>query len=790
METLSMATKPINREIGKKIIQLEEKIKTYEQENTVLKDTINALNLLTAATREAIVIFTRDSIVYTNDQFYSLFGYDPKEIADAKAIPATIAPENVEIVKKKIRIGDPGPYESVGLKKDGTRFPIEIHAKEIFYLGQKARITAIRDISQRFEAQEAIKESEKRYRALVETMHDGLSIRDSKGLMSYNNPAFCNMLGYQPEELLGKPIDILYDEANRRIISEQMAKRKKGAPTQSYEIELSHKDGRKITAILSPQDVYDAKEQHQGSFAIFTDITAIKQAEMALKESEEKFKSLFQLLPHPIALTQRNTRTHIDINEAYCQMTQYTREEIIGRSTVELGLYPEKERGRLIRKFIRLEALNDFETTFKIKDGSILNVLIFPREIQLGGEQFILSTFIDITKRKQLELQLQQSQKMEAIGTLAGGIAHDFNNIMGIILGNTELAIDDIPDWHPGFHNLQEVRKACLRARDVVKQILSFSRASNQTFRSMHVTPILKESLRLLRSSIPSTIDIQQYFKCKSDTIKADPTQINQVLLNLCTNAAQAMSDTRGIMIVRLENIKLEEGPNAPQNISPGLYVKLTVSDTGHGIAPDIMDRIFDPYFTTKEVGKGTGIGLAVVQGIVNKHSGAITVESQINKGTSFHVFLPCFEEKTHLAALPTGPLPKGNERILFVDDEKNMVATIPPMLERLGYSVIAKTNSLEALEVFRGQPNAFNLVITDHTMPNITGADFAMEIRKIRADIPIILCTGFSESINEDKAIELGINAFLMKPFEKDKIARVTREVLETKISISDTNK
>ncbi|MBN1848879.1 MAG: PAS domain S-box protein [Deltaproteobacteria bacterium] len=776
-----MIASPSNKEIENRIIQLEEKINILERENAGLKDIMNAFNLLTEVTREAIVIFSPgDSVLFVNDQFFSLFGYQKGDLTRVNSIPSTIAPECEKDVRDKIQTGHMEPYATVGLKRDGTRFPIEIHAREITYLGQKARITAIRDISHRVKAQEAIAESESRYRSLVETMHDGLSLRASDGTMSYNNPAFCNMLGYRSEELIGKPLDIIFDETNTRIIHEQMAKRRKGVP-HSYEIELTHKDGGKIPAILSPQDIFDSKGQYQGSFAIFTDITAIKQAEIALKENENKFRSLFHLLPHPISLVSSPSGIYVDVNEAFCNATQYPREEIIGHTVKELGNFPEKERKKFVREARRLEELNGYESFFMTKSRAIRNILLFVKYIHLENERMALTTFIDITERKRLEAQLQQSQKMEAIGTLAGGIAHDFNNILGIILGNTELAIDDVPDWNPGYHNLQEVRKACLRARDVVKQILSFSRASNQTFRSLQITPIIKESLRLLRSSIPSTIDIQQSFECPSDTIKADPTQINQILLNLCTNAAQAMADTGGIMMVRLENIEIREEDELTQNLKPGPYVKLMVSDTGPGIAPEIMNRIFDPYFTTKKIGKGTGIGLAVVQGIVNKHGGAVMVETQINKGTSFHIFLPCVEKIAADEIQTARLLPKGNERILFVDDEKDIVATIPPLLERLGYTVIARTNSLEALEAFRREPGAFDLVVTDQTMPNMTGDKLAEEIRKLHAHIPIILCTGFSETTNEQKSKESGINAYVLKPFDKTEIARVVREMLDS---------
>jgi CheY-like chemotaxis protein len=349
-------------------------------------------------------------------------------------------------------------------------------------------------------------------------------------------------------------------------------------------------------------------------------------------------------------------------------------------------------------------------------------------------------------------------------------------------LGNTEHALDDVPNWNPGYHNLQEVRRACLWARDVVKQILSFSRSSIQPLKPIRIAPIIKESLKLIRSSIPTTIEIRQDIVCLFNTIKADPTQFNQILLNLCTNAAYAMMDSGGTLSVRLDNIEINKTtPDPHHKLTPGRYLELTVSDTGHGIDPEILGRIFDPYFTTKEIGEGTGIGLAVAHGIVHKYGGEITVKSQINKGTSFYVYLPCIEDKILLAhRSDKSPLPTGNERILFIDDEQNMVDTVSPLLERLGYCVEATTDISEALETFLSDPEKHDLIITDQTMPHMTGIEFVKQIREHRQGLPIILCTGFSESIDEDRAMEFGINAFMMKPFEVHEIAHIVRRVLD----------
>jgi len=389
----------------------------------------------------------------------------------------------------------------------------------------------------------------------------------------------------------------------------------------------------------------------------------------------------------------------------------------------------------------------------------------------------------EILERKQLEAQLRQSQKLEAVGTLAGGIAHDFNNILGIILGNTELAMREVPDWNPTHQNLSEVRAACLRARDIVKQILAFSRQTDQQLRPISIRPIIKEALQLLRSSIQTTIEIRQNISCDSDTVFTDPAQINQILINLCTNAVHAMHDDGGVLEVRLINRKIDgtEASKYP-DLTPGDYVILSVSDTGHGIEPQIKDRIFDPYFTTKEVGKGSGMGLAVVIGIVKNLGGAITVESEPGSGATFHILLPVVEAEAETDAEPVDTLPKGSESILFIDDETSIANMGRKMLEYLEYKAESITSSVEALNLFKSNPNRFDLVITDMTMPHMNGDKLAKEILTIRPDMPIIMCTGYSERVDEELAEKIGIRAFMMKPIIMNEMANMIRKILDEK--------
>jgi PAS domain S-box-containing protein len=383
-------------------------------------------------------------------------------------------------------------------------------------------------------------------------------------------------------------------------------------------------------------------------------------------------------------------------------------------------------------------------------------------------------------ERKKLEAKLQQAYKMEAIGTLAGGIAHDFNNILAAVLGYTEMALEDAQPGSLIHKNLQEVFTAGNRAKDLVKQILAFSRQAEPELKPVQVDLIIREVIKLLRASLPSTIEIRQKIKSNSATL-ADPTHIHQVLMNLCTNADHAMHETGGVLEVGLEDVTIDSGFEARKlDVKPGAYLCLKVGDTGHGMPEEIRQRIFEPFFTTKGRDKGTGMGLAVVHGIVKSHGGGIHVQSKPGTGTIFEVFLPIIQSEENTGVNTGNRLATGNERVLLVDDEKSLVDLGRQMLERLGYSVACRTSSVEALELFKTRPDSFDLVITDMTMPNLTGDRLAIELINIRPDIPIILCTGFSDQINEHKAGEMGIRKFILKPIVMTVLAETVRSALD----------
>jgi PAS domain S-box-containing protein len=641
----------------------------------------------------------------------------------------------------------------------------------------------------RLQAQEAMRQSEEKHRRLYETMPQGIVYQDSEGKIISANPAAEKILELKLEEMQGRLStdqrwrSIHEDgsdfpgEAHPSMISLRTGQPVKGMVMGLYDLRKNRTRWIRIDAVPLFRPGEDKPYQ---VYTTFDDITDRKKAEEALRRSEEKYRDLVENINEVIySLDEKGIATYA--SPMITTMLGYQPSEVIGQPFAKFVF--EEDLAEVKEQFNRIYAdkWEPQEYRVRAKSGEPRWIRASSRPIYEEGRVVGIQGMVtDITAMKHLEAQLRQAQKMEAIGTLAGGIAHDFNNILGIIVGNTELALLDIPEASPAYHNLEEIRKACLRARDVVLQILSFSRQTEAERRPLKLGFLLRESLKLLRSSIPSSINIQQNILSRNDIVMADATQISQVLLNLCTNAVHAMRETGGILEISLRDLHIDaESRKLYPDLRPGNYIQLSVSDSGHGIDPTIISRIFDPYFTTKKVGEGTGLGLAVVHGIVKNHGGIIWVESQPGQGTTFHVLLPSILTEPDSGAPVMTELPKGNERILFVEDERAVAEAFKLLLEKLGYIVTLKTSSLEALELFRNQAGEFDLVITDQTMPVMTGLSLAKEMLKIRPELPIILCTGYSEQVNEENAKALGIKAFLMKPIMMQEMAKVLRKVL-----------
>jgi len=526
-----------------------------------------------------------------------------------------------------------------------------------------------------------------------------------------------------------------------------------------------------------------------GSFNDLLKTSALR--EKAQIESEERYRSILNTSPDDITITDMEGRI-LMVSPAGISMFGYDKEaDGVGRMVTDF-IAPE-DCDRVLSNFaLKVQGvMSGPEEYLALRmDGSTFNIEVnsdFIRDVD-GKPINIVFVARDITERKQaekknktLQVQLLQAQKVEAIGTLAGGIAHDFNNILGAILGYTEIARDANPPESFTVKNLDRVLEASHRAATLVKQILAFSRQVEIERVSLQLGLIVKEAINLLRSSLPSTIAIKMQVDTVTKPILADPTQLHQILVNLCTNAFHAMEQTGGTIEINLTDRELSQSDlQQHPEVSPGSFVMLTISDTGVGIDPEIWGRIFDPYFTTKGVGKGTGMGLSIVHGIVTSYRGFITIESNQGSGTVFRVYFPAIDGEMLTESKSVEMVPQGTESILFVDDETILAELGKAMLEQLGYSVTACTSGPDAWNTFNNQPDRFDAVVTDQTMPGLTGMDLAKQILQIRPDMPIILCTGYSTLVDERQARSLGIKGFAMKPLSKGMIATLLRKVLD----------
>ena len=519
---------------------------------------------------------------------------------------------------------------------------------------------------------------------------------------------------------------------------------------------------------------------------------------------QEKCLFLNVLQSTPIGLGLVRNRTLSWANPSFFKMVGYLKSEMYNKNTAMLYSSAEEYNmvGKVLHDTIKERGIGVVNTRLIKKNRQALDccLIALPVErndpfqgqivaaIELGEdmsnadeaenprEQFK-------THLEQIEAHLRQSHKLETIGSLAGGIAHDFNNIIGAIIGYAELAQLSVSIDQPELHHfLENIVKASQRAKELVRQILSFSTQPTGKKTPVSVCTVAQEALNLLRATLPATTEIRQQFNTSTDTVLADPTQIHQIVLNLCTNAHHAMGEAGGILEITVNNKTVDaEMAAADPELKPGLYVQLTIADSGCGMPPDVISHIFDPYYTTKATDKGTGIGLSLVASIVQHQGGAIRVRSQVEKGSVFTILLPVYHGPNESNRDSSAKdLPRGNERILFLDDEDALSDLGKRMLEHLGYNVTVQNSSTNALVAFRAAPNSFDLIITDMSMPKMSGKQFAQEVLKIRPNIPIIICTGHSELISEEKAIAMGIRGFIMKPMDFQQISQTIRNVLD----------
>jgi PAS domain S-box-containing protein len=747
--------------------------------------------------------------IFMNQAMLNALGYSLSDVVDKDYLEQFIPAEDRRAFKDAmdtmVSSRKPVVHENRVLAKDGKTLLVQWQGKAMYHEnGEIEFIYGIGiDITEHKRSEQALKESEERYRILAENARDVIWILDLDLKYLYMSPSIKRLRGYSAEEVMKQSLDqILTPESYRRAMEifhkelglERMEQIHGPDWSRTIEIEMFCRDGSTVWTEVIINLLYDKEGTLTSFMGITRDITKRRQAEEALRQSEERFRIMAEVSPEIFWMATPGWEKVIYVSPAFERIIGMPVDEVYRDPRAWLNLVHHEDSAYVSSTIgFGQEHAADGEYDFRIirKDGAMR--WIHNRRYAVHNSQGDLICFTgmaeDITERKQAEedrsiyeVRLMRSQKLEAIGTLAGGIAHDFNNILSAIIGYSELALDDLPKDNSASMNIEEVLKAGERAKELVKQILTFSRQRETERRPVKIDLIIKEALKLLRSSIPSSITISNRIDSSTCTVFADPTQIHQVIMNLCTNAYHAMLPNGGNLTVSLEQLYLDTGfISRHPPLHEGTHVRLTVSDTGCGMDQETLKRIFDPFFTTKEKTKGTGLGLATVHGIVTDLGGAIFVTSTIGKGSSFELYLPIFgEENDELESFIEAPPQGKGEYILLVDDEEAILNFSKTMLEHLGYKVKGISSSIEALKIFRSAPDKLDLVLTDQTMPGMTGSALAIEILTIRPDMPIILMTGYSETITPEEVVAQGIKEYIEKPFTKNIIAAAIHRSLK----------
>jgi PAS domain S-box-containing protein len=779
--------------------EVEERTIQLQKTNLSLKQSEERFHSLFEATMNVILCLSPDGcIVEFNTEAERLYGKKREEVV-GKSFFDLFVHNNVRkeftTNVKKVLAGTPviNFEDWVIGTNDRQRFFTWNISRMYALKGQVAGIICIGlDITEHKQSEIALRNKEQKLNVILDQAFQFFGLLDINGTLIEANKTALTFTGSNEADLKGKP----FWQAPWWTHSPQLQQRLQTAIKRAADGKIDQFETEHIafdhTIIYVDYRIKPVFNDHRHIIYLVIegyDITARKKIEEVLAEKDRFLETLIDEIP--VSIFYKNTKgKYTGCNKHYAELLGLKKDEIIGKNVYEVhkkelaDVYFEADT-----RLFEAPGVHVYESQIDHSNGTRLDILINKATFSNkdGHVSGIIGVVVDISDRKraekekdELESQLRQAQKMESIGTLAGGIAHDFNNILGAIMGFAELAQLDASNGTVLEANLNEVVKAANRAKELINQILTFSRQSEHKLKPLQLSSVIKEALKLLRASLPTTIEI--HYDIKSDALAmANPTQIHQVLMNLCTNAGHAMRENGGLLEVSLVNVEFDaEFVGRHPEIETGPYLQLTVTDTGHGMSPEILNRVFDPFFSTKETGEGTGLGLSVVHGIVKSHGGMIYAYSEPGKGSSFKVYLPAIERRMEPEKREEKILPKGSERILFIDDEKMLVDVGKQLLETLGYDVTAKNSSIDALQLFTSHSDRFDLVITDQTMPHMTGEELATKLLVMRPDIPIIMCTGFNANITERTAHDLGIKSLIMKPIIMRDFARTIRRVLD----------
>ncbi len=626
-----------------------------------------------------------------------------------------------------------------------------------------------------------IEENRSNFQRFLNNMPTSYQSLDEKECLIEVNPHWLSLLGYKHEEVIGHHFNEFFPSDKKEYYQTQFQKHKTDGELLGLEFELRKKDGSIVTVIMDGQISDTTKNRLEHIHCVLTDITAQAQSAKALKDAHYRMLAILNGIEAQIYVVDLDSHEILFMNDT---MKKEYGGDFTGNNCWEIicdkkspcphcqlppFIYSEKD----FTDPIIWEQINSVTGKLYVNTDRVIK--------WIDGRLVKLQVARDVTEQRVLEEKLRHAQKMESIGTLAGGIAHDFNNILSAVIGFTELAFDDTEKGTAINENLEEVLTASHRARELVKQILGFARQTDGQIKPVRISALVEETLSLIRSSVPTTIKIEPHLNTNA-TIMADPSQLHQVFMNLCTNAAQAMEDEGGILKISLKEVVFTKQEIISQaTFQPGKYFQILVADTGKGIPKKIIDSIFEPYFTTKASGEGTGMGLALVHGVIKSLNGEIFANSIEEEGTSFTIYLPFSKKERNNEITLQQNLTGGDERILLVDDELPIAKMTCQALDLLGYTSTYRTSGHEALNLFKNDPSHFDLVITDLTMPDMTGDVLAKELTALRLDIPIILCTGYSKRFFTTLVDKHLIKATLSKPISRQQMAKTVREVLDS---------
>jgi len=632
-------------------------------------------------------------------------------------------------------------------------------------------------------------QTEEKYRFLAENIQDIIFIQDMDLKITFVSPAVTSLFGISVEEALNNDLTNYMTPASyekgKRDFQKYAALARDGRDVHIplMEYQYIRKDGSTFWGELKLGFLYDEAGNPIGVQGVLRDIDERKKMQAALQESEALFRTIFDLSPQAIALTEVETGELKEVNQTFCELTKFKREELIGKTTTELGLYSEKDRERFVKKIRSTGRVHGMEMDFKAKDGSTLNTLMFSKVISLTPKKLLLTIFLDMTERKKLEAMLRHAQKMEAVGTLAGGIAHDFNNLLQAILGYAQILLLDKNLRDEEYEKIEAIDKMAKRGGDLTKRLLVYARKTKSKPKPLNLNNNIIQTCKVLERTLPKMIEMELRLSEDLGVVNCDPVEFEQVIMNLSVNARDAMPEG-GKLRIETKNVFLgEEFCRSHLGAKKGAYVLISVSDTGCGIEHTLVNHIFEPFFTTKETGKGTGLGLAMVYGIVKAHKGYITCSSTPGNGTTFEIYFPALDreqpgEADRLKGKDTAPW--GTQTILVVDDEDMVRNSTRDMLEHFGYSVFLTESGEKALELYRTRGAEIDLVILDLGMPGMGGHQCLRELLQLNPDIKVIIASGYSPDALEDNLLGQGAGAFVGKPYQVENLLGAVRRILE----------